>query len=108
MQKEARRFLGALHKRCQLAGSNIMTVAQLYAIANDLDLAVPDMETFMQELNDAGGTAHLVRPTSISSHALGSEALFYKDYNRNTTIVQAPGACTPSVKQWQRIVGCDE
>ncbi|KAK9914958.1 hypothetical protein WJX75_002939 [Coccomyxa subellipsoidea] len=53
-QKEARRFLGALAKRCQLAGSNLVTTAQLYALADDLDLAVPDTGAFIGELNEAG------------------------------------------------------
>ncbi|EIE22419.1 hypothetical protein COCSUDRAFT_56102 [Coccomyxa subellipsoidea C-169] len=54
MRKEARRFLGALAKRCQLAGSNLVTTAQLYSLADDLDLAVPDTGAFIGELNEAG------------------------------------------------------
>ena len=54
MQKEAKRFLGALAKRCQLAGRDTATAPQLYALADDLELAVPDMEAFLGELNDAG------------------------------------------------------
>lgn len=53
-QKEARRFLGALAKRCQLAGSNLITTAQLYSLADDLDLAVPDTGAFISDLNEAG------------------------------------------------------
>ena len=53
-QKEAKRFLGALAKRCHLAGSNVITTAQLYSLADDLDLAVPDTEAFIGELNEAG------------------------------------------------------
>ncbi|CAL8468614.1 g8154 [Coccomyxa elongata] len=53
-QKEAKRFLGALAKRCQLAGSNLITTAQLYSLADDLDLAIPDTDTFIGELNEAG------------------------------------------------------
>ena len=58
-QKEAKRFLGALAKRCQLAGGNTVTAPQLYALADDLELAVPDMEAFLGELNDAGARLHM-------------------------------------------------
>lgn len=60
VQKEAKRFLGALCKRCQLAGSDLVSIAQLYALADDLDLAVPDMEAFIEQLNDAGKEADCV------------------------------------------------
>ncbi len=54
LQKEAQRFLAALAKRCALAGSATVTAAQLYACADDLELAVPSMDAFLAELNDAG------------------------------------------------------
>lgn len=54
MQAEARRFLGALAKRCQLSGSALVSTAQLFALADDLELAVPNMSDLIAELNDAG------------------------------------------------------
>ncbi|KAK9824829.1 hypothetical protein WJX81_003431 [Elliptochloris bilobata] len=53
-QAEAKRFLAALAKRCQLSGSAQVNVAQLYSLADDLELAVPDMLAFIADLNDAG------------------------------------------------------
>lgn len=61
-QKEARRFLGALAKRCQLAGSNLVTTAQLYALSDDLDLTVPDTGAFIGELNEAGAVTLSAMP----------------------------------------------
>ena len=54
-QSEAKRFITALEKHCQLANTNTLTVSQLYALASDINLAVPDMESFIEQLNDAGG-----------------------------------------------------
>ena len=54
MQSEAKRFMAALEKRCQLASSSKVSVAQLYALCDDINLTVPDLETFIDQLNDAG------------------------------------------------------
>ncbi len=53
-QAEARRFLGALAQRCQAGGGALVSAAQLYALADALELAVPDTPAFIAELNDAG------------------------------------------------------
>ena len=53
-QAEARRFLGALAQRCQGGGGALVSAAQLYALADALELAVPDTPAFIAELNDAG------------------------------------------------------
>ena len=55
MQSEAKRFVTAMEKRCQLANTDRLSVSQLYALASDIHLAVPDMEGFIEQLNDAGG-----------------------------------------------------
>ena len=54
MQSEAKRFMAALEKRCQLASSSKVSAAQLYALGDDINLTVPDMEIFIDQLNDAG------------------------------------------------------
>lgn len=54
MQAEARRFLSALAKRCQVSGSALVSTAQLFSLADHLELAVPDMSGLIAELNDAG------------------------------------------------------
>ena len=66
LQKEAKRFLGALAKRCGLAGSAVVSVAQLYALADDLELGVPDFEAFLADLNEAGALGPL--QTSCTLH----------------------------------------
>ena len=45
----------AMEERCQLANTDRLTVSQLYALASDIHLAVPDLESFIEQLNDAGG-----------------------------------------------------
>lgn len=55
VQSEAKHFMAALEKRCQLAASCEVSVGQLYALGDDINLAVPDMEVFIEQLNEAGG-----------------------------------------------------
>ena len=54
IQSEAERFLAALEKRCQLAGSSKVSAAQLHALGTSINLSVPDMDAFIEQLNDAG------------------------------------------------------
>ncbi len=54
MQSEAKRFLAALEKRCQLAGSSEVSVAQMHVLGTKINLSVPDMDAFIEQLNDAG------------------------------------------------------
>ena len=54
VQSEAKRFMAALEKRCQLAASCEVSVGQLYALGDDINLAVPDMEVFIKQLNEGG------------------------------------------------------
>lgn len=61
-QVEARRFLGALAKRCQLSGSTLVNTAQLFTLADDLELTIPDMSDLIAELNDAGALAQAKHP----------------------------------------------
>lgn len=53
-QSEAKRFLAALEKRCQLAGASEVSVAQLHALGTNINLSVNDMDTFIEQLNNAG------------------------------------------------------
>ena len=46
--------MAALEKRCQLAASCEVSVGQLYALGDDIKLAVPDTEVFIEQLNEAG------------------------------------------------------
>ena len=59
LQSEAKRFLAALEKRCQLAGSSEVSVGQLYALGSDINLTMPDMEAFIGQLNEAGAALNL-------------------------------------------------
>ena len=53
LQAEARRFLSALGRRAVQAG-NSFSVHQLFDLSDHLQLKVPDMRLFIDELNDAG------------------------------------------------------
>lgn len=53
-QNEAKRFLAALSKRAELRGSEEFMVAELFDLADTLELAVPDVSEFISQLNDAG------------------------------------------------------
>ena len=54
LQNEAKRFLAALSKRAELRGSEEFTVAELFDMADTLELAVPDVSDFISQLNEAG------------------------------------------------------
>ncbi len=53
LQAEARRFLSALGRRAEQAG-NAFTVHQLFDLSDHLQLKVPDMRDFIDQLNEAG------------------------------------------------------
>ena len=53
MQAEARRFLSALGRRAVQSG-NSFSVHQLFDLSDHLQLKVPDMRIFIEQLNDAG------------------------------------------------------
>lgn len=84
MQSEAKRFMAALEKRCQLASSSEVSAAQLCALGSSIDLTMPDMEAFIDQLNEAG-TIVLLSPcrylliltsgaTRPASHGTGMQA----------------------------------
>ena len=52
-QAEARRFLSALGRRAAQSG-NSFSVHQLFDLSDHLQLKVPDMRVFIEQLNDAG------------------------------------------------------
>ena len=54
LQNEAKRFLAALSKMAELRGSEEFTVAELFDMADTLELAVPDVSDFISQLNEAG------------------------------------------------------
>lgn len=58
VQAEAARFLAALRRQGEARGNAVFQVSELYSIADSLDLAVPDMHAFIEELNYAGTTIH--------------------------------------------------
>ena len=53
LQAEARRFLSALGRRAVQSG-NSFSVHQLFDLSDHLQLKVPDMRLFIDQLNDAG------------------------------------------------------
>jgi DNA-binding MarR family transcriptional regulator len=53
LQAEARRFLSALSRRAEQSG-NAFSVHQLFDLSDHLQLKVPDMRDFIDQLNEAG------------------------------------------------------
>ena len=53
MQAEARRFLAALGRRAEQGGNSFST-HQLFDLSDHLQLKVPDMRDFIDQLNEAG------------------------------------------------------
>ena len=53
LQAEARRFLSALSRRAEQSG-NAFSVHQLFDLSDNLQLKVPDMRDFIEQLNEAG------------------------------------------------------
>ncbi|KAG6550803.1 hypothetical protein Mapa_007707 [Marchantia paleacea] len=53
-QKEAKRFLSALQQRADLQQNAVFTIAELYSLADEIELRVPDLNTFIDNLNQAG------------------------------------------------------
>lgn len=54
MQAEAKRFLGALSKKAELKGSEQFAIEELFDVADILELNVPDLSAFIDQLNEAG------------------------------------------------------
>ena len=54
MQGAAKRFLAALCRRAAQAGVNMFSVHQLFDLSDHLQLKVPDMREFIDQLNEAG------------------------------------------------------
>lgn len=53
-QAEATRYLAALRRQAEAKGSALFKVSDLFSTADSLDLAVPDMHAFIEELNYGG------------------------------------------------------
>ncbi|CAI9098081.1 OLC1v1034660C1 [Oldenlandia corymbosa var. corymbosa] len=53
-QKEAKRFLNALNKQSDLQQKDCFTISELYGLADRISLRVPDIDTFIDNLNSVG------------------------------------------------------
>ncbi|XP_045794791.1 probable DNA helicase MCM8 [Trifolium pratense] len=53
-QKEAKRFLNALNKQSELEQKDCFSVSEIYSLADRISLKVPDMDTFIENLNIVG------------------------------------------------------
>ncbi|OVA18173.1 Mini-chromosome maintenance [Macleaya cordata] len=53
-QKEAKRFLSALNKQSELQQKDCFSISEIYSLADKIDLRVPDMDTFVDNLNSVG------------------------------------------------------
>ncbi|XP_068668987.1 probable DNA helicase MCM8 isoform X1 [Aristolochia californica] len=53
-QKEAKRFLSALNKQSDLQQKDCFSISELYSLADQISLNVPDIDTFIENLNSVG------------------------------------------------------
>ncbi|KAJ9694653.1 hypothetical protein PVL29_010224 [Vitis rotundifolia] len=53
-QKEAKRFLGALHKQTESQKKDCFSISEIYNLADRIGLRVPDIDTFVDNLNTVG------------------------------------------------------
>ncbi|KAL3531896.1 hypothetical protein ACH5RR_005417 [Cinchona calisaya] len=53
-QKEAKRFLSALNKQSELLQKDCFTISEFYSLADRISLRVPDIDTFVDNLNSVG------------------------------------------------------
>ncbi|TKY62185.1 DNA helicase MCM8 [Spatholobus suberectus] len=53
-QKEAKRFLNALNKQSELEQKDCFSVSEIYSLADRISLKVPDIDTFIDNLNSVG------------------------------------------------------
>ncbi|URD79663.1 ATPase family associated with various cellular activities (AAA) [Musa troglodytarum] len=53
-QKEAKRFLSALHKQSELQQKDCFSISEIYSLADKISLRVPDIDTFVENLNSVG------------------------------------------------------
>ncbi|KAK4272902.1 hypothetical protein QN277_021395 [Acacia crassicarpa] len=53
-QKEAKRFLSALNKQSELQQKDCFSISEIYSLADRIGLQVPDVDTFIDNLNSVG------------------------------------------------------
>ncbi|XP_059305736.1 probable DNA helicase MCM8 [Lycium ferocissimum] len=53
-QKEAKRFLSALHNQSELQQKDCFSISEIYSLADRIGLRVPDIDTFVDNLNSVG------------------------------------------------------
>ncbi|XP_030522175.1 probable DNA helicase MCM8 isoform X1 [Rhodamnia argentea] len=53
-QKEAKRFLCALNKQSELQQKDCFSISEIYSLADRISLRVPDIDTFVDNLNSVG------------------------------------------------------
>ncbi|MQL79610.1 hypothetical protein Taro_012044 [Colocasia esculenta] len=53
-QKEAKRFLSALHKQSELQQKDCFSISEMYSLADRISLRVPDIDAFVDNLNSVG------------------------------------------------------
>ncbi|XP_031474928.1 probable DNA helicase MCM8 isoform X1 [Nymphaea colorata] len=53
-EKEAKRFLNALHQQSEIQHKDCFSVSEMYTLADQIGLRVPDIDTFIDNLNSVG------------------------------------------------------
>ncbi|POO01589.1 Mini-chromosome maintenance protein [Trema orientale] len=53
-QKEAKRFLSALNKQSELQQKDCFSISEIYSLADRIELRVPDIDAFVDNLNNVG------------------------------------------------------
>jgi len=93
--------MAALEKRCQLASSSKVSVSQLYALGDIINLTVPDMETFIDQLNDAGTSLTVCQILCMHQCHPSCQHSGYRAYafTRSLAHVQQQSECTHGTLQ---------
>ncbi|KAL3683899.1 hypothetical protein R1sor_001921 [Riccia sorocarpa] len=73
-QKEAKRFLSSLQQRADIQQNAVFSVAELFSLADEIELKVPDVNVLIDNLNQAGyllkkgSRTYQVQTSSYSGH----------------------------------------
>ncbi|XP_076938678.1 putative DNA helicase MCM8 [Bidens hawaiensis] len=68
-QKEAKRFLSALNKKSEIEQKDCFSISEIFSLADRIGLRVPDVDSFVENLNNVG---YLLKKGSKTYQVLSS------------------------------------
>ncbi|KAE8690522.1 putative DNA helicase MCM8 [Hibiscus syriacus] len=71
-QKEAKRFLSALNKQSELQQKDCFSISEIYSLADRIGLRVPDVDTFVDNLNSVGVIIIVFKEPTIKTKMLNT------------------------------------